>query len=93
MTLLNYPMIAEATKVFTATVYHKCCATSINPQTLATSLTYQIVFNAVPTVLTSFMMNTDSAGVLEGNPMVCGAKKYSTGKPWLSVATPGDPAT
>lgn len=91
--LLNYPMVAAATKVITATVSHQCCATSINPTNLATSLTYQIIFSAVPTVITSFMMNTDSAGVAAGNPMVCGAKKYSTGKPWLSVTTPANPAT
>jgi len=38
-------------------------------------------------------MNTDTAGVTADNPLVCGAKKYLTNKPWLSVTTPADPAT
>jgi len=38
-------------------------------------------------------MNTDSAGEAAGNPVLCGVKSYSTGKTWLSISTPADPAT
>jgi len=41
----------------------------------------------------SFMMNSDSTGVDAGDPLICGAKKYSTGKTWLTVTTPADPVT
>jgi len=92
-TLLNYPMVPAVTKVISLTVYHECCSTTINAQTLSPSLTYQLTYNYAPTVLMSFMMNTDSAGVAAGDPLVCGAKKYSTGMSWLAVITPADPTT
>ena len=38
-------------------------------------------------------MNTDTAGVTLGLPMVCGIKTYSTGLSWLKVVAPADPLT
>lgn len=86
-------MVAPATKVSTATVYSQCCSTKINPQTLPSSLTYQITYSTAPNLIMSFMMNTDSASVDTGNSLVCGAKKYSTGRTWLTITTPADPVT
>ena len=39
------------------------------------------------------MMNTDTTGVAQSSPMLCGIKTYSTGLSWLTVLAPADPLT
>ena len=38
-------------------------------------------------------MNTDTTGVAQSSPMLCGIKTYSTGLSWLTVLAPADPLT
>ena len=95
VTLLNYPGVPPATSVIlNAVVQDPCIGAVIDPQTITSPLDYQLVFGQLgPITLTTWMMNTDSAGNALFDPMFCGVKTYtpSANGAWISVLTPADP--
>ena len=92
--LANYSSIAPVTSTVVVTVLNPCSGTVVQPLTLGTPTDYQIDFTVTtPVTILSFMMNTDSVGIAQSDPMICGIKSYSTGLPWLTVLVPTDPLT